>query len=137
MSRNIEHTGTVLSAAAGTAHIRICRFSACSSCHMHQACPQAEKEEKIIEVHYGCKTPQIGDSVTIVATESMAGTAVRLAYLYPLMLLLAVLFVSWRATGREEWAGIAAVCSLPFYYLILYLFRNQLKKKIIFKIKEE
>ena len=66
---------------------------------------------------------------------SLGLQAVLLAYVVPLVLLVAVLFVSIDALGSEPGAALAAIATLAIYYGVLYFVRDKLARKFSFTIK--
>lgn len=136
MNRKIRHEGVVLSTGTDRIRVQITRHSACIQCRTRQYCTYAEKEEKIIDAYCPGIKPEPGSTVFVTVSETVATTAVLLAYVIPLFILLAVLFITYTLTGKEAWAGIGAIASLIPYYRTLYAFRKRLKKKIVFTIQQ-
>ena len=77
-----------------------------------------------------------GDSVWIVGQTSLGMQAVLLAFGIPVILLLAALLVGASSGISETGNGLLALCILAVYYLILYKFRDKLKKHFVFKLKK-
>lgn len=136
MSQIIEHPGTVIYVQNGIARIKITQYSACSSCHAHSACILSDCSEKEIDIPYMESALQAGDSVIITGSEQMGNKAVRLAFLYPSIIVFITLFSVFYYTGNELAAGITALAALIPYYITLYLFRDKLEKRLIFRIKQ-
>ncbi len=136
MSRIIEHAGTVLYIRNGVARIKITQYSACSGCHAHSACMLSDCREKEVDIPYTASALQAGDSVTITGSEQIGNKAVRLAFLYPSIIVIIALVTVFHHTEDELVAGIAALAALIPYYITLYFFRNSLKKRLVFAIKQ-
>lgn len=136
MAQIITHRGTVENVGKGYVKVRIVQLSACSSCVAKKMCNSSEQKEKSIDVmtdegeHY-----RVGDEVVLTGTLKMGLKAVVLAYAIPLILLLAVLFLSVHLTGDEPLGALAALVSLSLYYGLLYINRSRLTKKFSFTIK--
>ena len=135
MDKNIEHEGIVTDIRDGIADIRIVQYSACSGCHIKSACTVADKKEKIVEVPYNDMEIKIGDKVLIVGSNTIGTKAVLIAFLYPFILLFCTLFIIYSITSDEALSGIASLTVLIPYYVLLYFFKNKLKKKFEFSLK--
>lgn len=136
MSQVIEHPGTILTIQNGVARIQITQYAACSGCHARSSCLLSDYSEKEIEVPCTDERLQAGDSVIITGSTQIGNKAVRLAFLYPSILLFFVLFVVLHCTQNELAAGIVALAALIPYYAVLYLLRDKLKKQLVFSIKK-
>ena len=67
---------------------------------------------------------------------SMGMKAVRLAFLFPLLLLVAaVALVMWLADGNEALAALAALLVLAVYVLLLFVNKKKLAREFTFIIK--
>jgi len=110
--------------------------SACSSCHAKSACQLGDSQDRIIEVtklfnqDYGK-----GDKVKIVMVRSNGLVAVFLGYILPFLILLTMLIILNTIINEQGIAALLALLILVPYYLILYRFRKQLKKKFSFRIE--
>ena len=134
MSENITHTGIVQAVADGRVSVRILQASACSSCAAARLC----RKEKIIEAQLPAALQlSVGDSVTLVGTVRQSTLAVVLAYLIPLVVLLAALFGAVGCGLSElESAGVA-LCAVAVYYLVLYACRERVSRQLSFRVEAE
>lgn len=138
MEDTIRHTGTVESIEGSHIRVRIVQTSACASCAAHQYCNSSESKEKIVDVtdRQAASTCRVGQEVELVGTTSMGMKAVFLAFGVPFVVLVAVLYGTIRLTGGDEVvSALASLASLVIYYLILYMYREKLRKKFTFKLK--
>ena len=135
MSRieTIKHDGIVESIGAGKVTVRILQASACSSCSARQLCRSSESKEKLIEVRGDYPTLHVGDSVTLQGSVRQGLRASLLAYIVPLILMVAALFYGTHLNG-EAAGALAALLVLAIYYGVLYLLRNKLGKQFEFSI---
>ena len=135
MSRieTIKHDGIVESIDAGKVTVRILQASACSSCSARQLCRSSESKEKLIEVRGDYPTLHVGDSVTLQGSVRQGLRASLLAYIVPLILMVAALFYGTHLNG-EAAGALAALLVLAIYYGGLYLLRNKLGKQFEFSI---
>lgn len=136
MAQIITHRGTVENVDKGFVKVRIVQLSACSSCVARKMCNSSEQKEKQVEVTVPeGECFQVGDEVMLTGTLKMGLRAVVLAYALPLVLLLAVLFLSVRLTGSEPMGALLALLALVVYYGGLYMNKSRLTKKFSFTIK--
>jgi len=129
----ISHEGIVESIGTGSCQVRILQASACSSCSARQLCRSSESKEKLIEVRGHYPTLHVGDNVTLSGSVRQGLRASILAYVVPLILMLAALFIGVHL-GGEGIGALAALLVLALYYGALYLFRNRLGKEFAFSL---
>lgn len=137
MADVIKHDGIVDSIEGSCIHVRIVQSSACAACGAKSLCSAAESKEKIVDV-YGADTTayQVGQRVMVEGAASMGMKAVRLAFLFPLLLLVAaVALVMWLADGNEALAALAALLVLTAYFLLLFANKKKLAREFTFTIK--
>ena len=137
MADVIKHEGRVDSIDGDCIHVRIVQASACAACGAKSLCSAAESKEKIVDV-YGADTTayQVGQRVMVEGAASMGMKAVRLAFLFPLLLLVvAVALVMWLADGNEALAALAALLVLTVYFLLLFANKKRLAREFTFTIK--
>ncbi len=132
----IEHEGIIDHIDGDVAHVKIDSVSACASCHAKGACGAADQEEKFLDVPLHGRSHKTGDSVYVQIAKRLGFRAVALGYVYPFLLLMAVLLGTLAAGMGELSAGSLALFSIVPYYLLLYLFRNRLSKSFTFSIKK-
>ena len=137
MADVIKHEGRVDSIDGDCIHVRIVQASACAACGAKSLCSAAESKEKIVDV-YGADTTayQVGQRVMVEGAATMGMKAVRLAFLFPLLLLVdAVALVMWLADGNEALAALAALLVLTVYFLLLFANKKKLAREFTFTIK--
>lgn len=130
----ISHEGIVESIGTGSCRVRILQASACSSCSARQLCRSSESKEKLIEVRGHYPTLQVGDSVTLTGSVRQGLRASVLAYIVPLILMVAALFACSRLYG-EGIGALAVLLVLALYYGLLYMMRDRLGKEFEFEIE--
>jgi sigma-E factor negative regulatory protein RseC len=132
----IDHDGVIEHIEGGVAHVKINSESACAACHAKGVCGAADQEEKFLDIQLG-ETPYIkGESVQVLVAKRLGFKAVALGYVYPFIILMAVL-IGLTAIGTNELrAGLIALLSLPPYYLVLFLARNRIGKSFTFSIQK-
>lgn len=137
MSNNIiSHKGIVSNIANNRLEITIISESACSSCKSKKVCSISEIKEKIVYIEKVDNSFQIGENVNVYIEEQMGVFAVIFAYGLPFLLMVLVLFIGYYAKLSEPIMGLSVVVLLTVYYSSLYLLRNQIGKKVTFKVEK-
>lgn len=132
----IEHEGIIDHIDGDVAHVKIESVSACASCHAKGVCSAADQEEKFLDVPLHGANYRQGDPVFVQVAKRLGFKAVALGYVYPFLLLMAVLVGMLAAGAGELQAGSFALLSIIPYYLVLYLFRNRISSTFTFSIKK-
>lgn len=132
----IEHEGIIDHIDGDTAHVRIDSVSACASCHAKGACSAADHEEKYLDVPLQGVPYNQGDPVRVQVAEHLGFRAVLMGYVYPFLLLMAVLILLLATGAAELRAGSLALLSIVPYYILLYLFRKRISRSFTFSIKK-
>lgn len=136
MAQMIAHRGTVESVNEKHVSVRITQLAACSACAAQKLCKSSDSKEKLIDiVSADAASFSVGEEVILTGKLSLGLQAVLLAYIVPLILLVAVLFVSIDALDSEPGAALTAIATLAVYYGFLYLMRDKLSRKFSFTIK--
>ena len=137
MTEVIKHDGIVDSIEKGCIHVRIVQASACAACGAKSLCSAAESKEKIVDV-YGAQTKdfEVGQHVMVEGAATMGMKAVRLAFLFPLLLLVAaVALAMWLTGGNEAVAALSALMALTAYFLVLFACKKKLMSEFSFRIR--
>jgi positive regulator of sigma E activity len=133
----IEQKGTVEEITNHSITVKIHRDTSCGCCDSRGMCNLSDDTERIIDTVDNSLNLKIGDHVGITITRSMGNKAVILGYLFPFLLLIIVL-IFLNALGFEEWlSGVISLAALFPYYMLLYLFRDRLKKSFTFVIRKK
>ena len=137
MAEGIKHDGVVDSIEGDCIHVRIVQASACAACGAKSLCSAAESKEKIVDV-YGADTNayQVGQQVRVEGAATMGMKAVRIAFLFPLILLVATIALVMGLTdSNEALAALAALIALTLYFLVLFACKKRLMSNFSFAIK--
>lgn len=135
-AETISHEGVVTKITDDELEIRILALSACAACHAKNACGMGEQAEKILTVpRPKNRTFDINQRVNVRMAIGQGNKAAILAYLIPIVLLLAVLFVCLGLGINEGLAALISIVALVPYYIVLYLKRDQLKKRFEYNIE--
>ena len=129
-SNTVSHEGVVTKITDDELEIKILAQSACAACHAKSACSMSEQAEKILTVpRPEGQEFQLLQKVNVRMAVGQGNKAAILAYLIPIILLLAVLFVCLGLGLGEGLAALISIVALIPYYIVLYLKRDALKKK--------
>ena len=132
----ISHEGIVTKITDDEMEIKILAQSACAACHAKSACGMGEQAEKILTVpRPKDKDFTLNQKVNVKMAVGQGNKAAVLAYLIPIILLLAVLFVCLGLGLREGIAALISIVALVPYYTALYLCRDKLKQKFEYTVE--
>ena len=133
---SISHEGIVTKITDDELEIKILAQSACAACHAKSACGMGEQAEKILNVpRPKDKDFTPGQRVNVRMAIGQGNKAAILAYLIPIILLLAVLFVCLGLGLNEGFSALISIVALIPYYIVLYLRRDKLKQKFEYTIE--
>ena len=132
----VSHEGLVTKITDDELEIKILAQSACAACHAKSACGMSEQSEKILTV----PRPKGRDfalmqKVNVTMGIGQGNKAAVLAYLIPIVLLLAVLFLCLGLGLSEGLSALISIVSLIPYYSILYIQRDKLKRRFEYRIE--
>ena len=136
MAELISHKGSVVSADGRKVRVEIVSESACAACHAAGLCGMSESRIKIVEVPAQAGTEYVpGQEVEVCLAPKTGLKAVLLSYVLPVMILL-ILILSLSLIGLGELvSGVISILGVALYYLILYLFKDQLAEGYEFFIR--
>ncbi len=139
MSKNsqIEHSGIVLEKHGNELRVQISQNSACGTCGAAKLCNSAESKTKEVDVLCAPGEQYApGDEVLIVGNVSLGAKAVILAYVVPLIIMVAAVFIAKALDYEDGVAGIAGLLSVVPYFIILFLLRDRLNRVFKFTTKK-
>ena len=129
-NETISHEGIVTKITDDELEIKILAQSACAACHAKSACGMGEQAEKTLIVpRPKDRNFALMQKVNVTMAIGQGNTAAVLAYLVPIILLLAVLFICLGLGLGEGLSALISIVALIPYYIVLYLCRDKLKKK--------
>ena len=135
-SSGISHRGRIVSITPEITTVEIVSESACAACHAKGLCSLGDSTVKQVELPTrGWDNYDVGQEVNVVLRASMGHKAVWLAYVIPLIILVAALLGTLAAGGSELLAGGVAIGAIALYYLVIWLLRGRLRNEYIFNIK--
>lgn len=135
---NIQHRGIVESVEGNRVVVIVEQQSACAGCHAQGVCSQKGERRTIEVATSDAKSYSVGDKVVVaLLNRGMALSSVVMGYLLPLVVLLATLLLL-KAIGLEDGVvALGAIGAVALYYLLLYILRREIEKKIEFTIFKE
>ena len=136
MSETIHHTGIVTRINEEAVFVRIKQRSACSGCHAQSLCSASEQKEQIIDIPDHTGQYAVGEKVEICGQINLGMEAVILAFVFPLILVVAGVVVGLSLGCDESSSGLISLLTLVPYYGALYLFRDRLKKRFVFTVRK-
>ncbi|MBQ6244763.1 MAG: SoxR reducing system RseC family protein [Bacteroidales bacterium] len=132
----ISHRGRIISVTPEVTTVQIVSESACAACHAKGMCSLGDASLKEIELPTrGWDNYQVGDEVSVVLRASMGHKAVWLAYVIPLVVMVAALLGTLAAGGSELLAGGLAIGAVALWFGVVWLLRDRLRNEYIFNIK--
>lgn len=138
MENKIKHAGIIDSVDGEHVKVKIVQASACASCKAAKICNASESKEKIIDIYTGDADKYIkGQNVMVTASYNAGMTAVAIGMLIPMGLLIVVLAIMTATGVSEITAALTALAVLIPYYMVLFLFKNQINKKFSFYIERD
>lgn len=140
-AERIEHEGRVVAISKDYISVEIVSKSACAACHAKSVCAASDESVKIIEIPYDISTLsadyKVGDSVNVVLSSSLGVRAIWFAYVIPLIVLLACIFIFSHIGVGELRTGLYSLGVVALYYAVLALFRNKFSKIFTFTIESK
>jgi len=135
-TESISHEGIVTKITDDELEIKILAQSACAACHAKSACGMGEQAEKILTVpRPKGKEFTLNQKVNVTMAIGQGNKAAVLAYLLPIILLLAVLFTCLGLGLSEGLSALLGIVALIPYYITLYLRRDKLKQKFEYRVE--
>ena len=132
----ISHRGRIVSVTPEVTKVQIVSEPACSACHAKGLCGLGDAKLKEVELPTrGWDDYAVGDEVEVVLRASMGHKAVWLAYVVPLLVMVAALLGTLSAGGSELLAGLVAIGAVALYYGVIWLLRERLRNEYTFNIK--
>jgi len=133
----IRHPGVVEKIEGQKITVRVVPQQACSACHSKASCSISGDGEKYIEVQSPFDSSVVpGEQVQVSMKLESGFKALLLGYIFPLILLVAVLFVLYYLSGSEALAALSSLITLILYYGLLYALRSKLQRKFTFVLEK-
>ena len=135
MNQRISHEGVITNIDDNNVEIKILSKSACASCNVKGACNMSEMQEKIITIAAPKdKELSVGQEVKVSIALGQANKAVIFAYVIPSIILISMIFILNGFKIDEGINALISIGSLIPYYLILFLFKDKIKRNFEYEI---
>ena len=135
MSNIVSHEGIVTNINGDDVEIKILSKSACASCNIKTACNMSEMQEKIITIAAPKdKELSVGQEVKVSIALGQANKAVIFAYVIPSIILISMIFILNGFKIDEGINALISIGSLIPYYLILFIFKDKIKRNFEYEI---
>ena len=137
----IEHEGKVIAVDKDYISVEIINKSACAACHARGVCGASDEAVKVVEVAQDISTLaadyQVGETVNVVMSSAMGTQAIWIAYVVPLILLVAAILIFSLSGAGELLTGLGTLGVVALWYLGVFIFRNKISKIFIFSIEKQ
>ena len=135
MEHRVSHEGIVTEIDNNNIQIKILSKSACALCNIKTACNMSEMQEKIITIAAPKdKELTVGQEVRVSIALGQANKAVIFAYVIPSIILISMIFILNGFKIDEGINALISIGSLIPYYLILFLFKDKIKRNFEYEI---
>ena len=136
----IVHEGRVEGIGEDFIRVSIVNKSACAECRAKGVCAASEESVKTIDIPLTISTMtrhfELGETVNVVLSSSLGATAVVLAYVVPMIVLIAAILTASSLHLEELYVGLSALGAVALYYAVLFLFRKHLSRVFLFSIEK-
>lgn len=139
MDNRIEHTGIVEGVKADCVQVKILQVAACAECKAKSLCSTSESKEKVIEVKgRGVGNGiSVGEQVIVYGSMQMGWTALRVAFIYPMLILIAVGLGSMVVLSLSEGMSLLLMfIGILLYGLVVYGLRDRIERRFSFSIEK-
>lgn len=136
MKNQIRHDGIVESVDERQVRVRIVQASSCAGCSVAAHCHAAEAKEKLVDVTADGRQWQVGQNVVVTTDRAVASKALLICFGLPLILMLVMLVVLKAVGSSEGTTALVMLGSLIPYYIIVWLMRGRIERKISFRLEE-
>ena len=128
-SNDIVHRAVVDSVRDGVVRV-LFHQDGCSACSVKSSCGLAHSANKLIEIPLKERNVTKGEEILIHLSHDSGFRAVILSYVVPFLLVMASLLILSQIGVAELVAGLASLCSLVPYFILLRIFNKRLAKNI-------
>lgn len=138
MSCEIKHTGTVTGVNKDSVTVRVEQRAACAGCVSQASCTlSSEKKDRLIVVKHRQPTLfSVGEKVNLVSTQRKIYTAVLIAYILPLIGMMAVVIGCVLWLNNEILAALLGLAFCGIYALFLYFLPKKYVQKLQIDIEK-
>ncbi len=132
----ISHEGVVHSVENNKITVKIITHSACSSCKVQSICNPSESKEVFLDFNITNDLYKIGENVNVLIDEGLGFKALIFAYMLPFIFVISTIIIMLNLNISETISGITSLLILFPYYIILYFYREKIKKSFTFSLEK-
>lgn len=138
MNSKIKHEGTIVSIGSDRIEVSIGEQAACAGCKVASQCNASNIKVKQLSVVCpdGTSCYHIGQHVVVAASIRQGLKASFLAFLYPLLIMVGLMFGLHAVGCSDELAVGVALGSIALYFLIMYMTRVKWQSQFSFFVEE-
>lgn len=136
-SGTIRQSATVIRVDTTEIEVEVCRPEACAACKAKSVCSEGGGQGKRMTLANDGQGYQLGEQITLVMRRSAGLKAVVIAYLVPVILVVAALLVFQTVQIKETVAAISTLVLLGLYFLVIRLLRGRLNRELTIEIEKE
>ena len=107
------------------------------ACKAKSVCSEGGGQVKRMTLANDGQGDQLGEQITLVMRRSAGLKAVVIAYLVPVILVVAALLVFQTVQIKETVAAISTLVLLGLYFLVIRLLRGRLNRELTIEIEKE
>lgn len=129
---DVCHRGVVRQVLEDGLLVEVIVESACSACHAKSFCISSEHRQQ--QIHAQCEHPkdfEVGEQVQLSLRRTMGNKAVRIGYLYPLLILVASLLMTHQLFQNELLGVGITLAFVAIYYVVMGLLKNKFSSQFV------
>lgn len=136
-SGTIRQSATVVRVDTTEIEVEVCRPEACAVCKAKNACSEGSSAAKRMTLVNDGQGYQIGDQIQLIMRRSAGLKAVVIAYLIPVVLVVAALLIFQATTLSETTAALFTLGVLVIYFIVIRLLRGRIHHQLTIEIEKE
>ncbi|MGF7140017.1 SoxR reducing system RseC family protein [Roseimarinus sediminis] len=132
--QEVTHTGIVREIGPKGIKVGIVVQSGCASCQIKGSCNMSEQSDKELDIDCNPADFHSGQHVLVHLKSSQGMNALFLGYILPFLVLLGTMIIATKLIDDEGITGLLGLASLVPYYIVLYFFRDKIKKRFTYVV---
>jgi sigma-E factor negative regulatory protein RseC len=132
--QEVVHNGIVKSLSYNSINVGIVVKAGCGSCQIKNSCSMVEKSDKELEIECDPTQFRVGQQVSVRLKTQQGMNAIFLGYVLPFLILFSTMLISSTISNNEGTTGLLSLASVAVYYIVLYFFKNRIKKKFTYVV---
>ena len=128
--------GVIVGKDTDSVTVAVTPEKACASCKAHGVCSESSGQKQKIHIKAAGNEFSCGETVKVKLMQADGMKAVRLAYLYPLLLVIFTLTTIYIFTEKDWLSGLVSISVLIPYFVIVHRYRSNIDKEFRFTIEK-